>query len=263
MKNLMKIAAVLLVLAGSFSCRENNDMATGTIMDGNNDSVNVVTRSAEGWDYPLKPGTDAWYALPTEQARIAAVQIPDDVLADISTADLLRLVITFPMLSYVSAFDSPQQGFQVMLSRFNVFPAFLARQDIGKNLVEAYQDANMTGFKTLPYPNTAWTVKMKYIELLLAQDEVIQSLTASEKLALAIEANLKYKEKKASTAFASMSGIQPSARILVKILASENNPALQQSENKHWMDVLAQTGVARSFALMEEIVQISDNIINQ
>jgi hypothetical protein len=35
------------------------------------------------WDYPVKPGTEVWNLLKTEQERIDAVQVPVDILENL------------------------------------------------------------------------------------------------------------------------------------------------------------------------------------
>ena len=58
------------------------------------------------WDYPMKPGMEEWNQLKTEEERIAAVQIPEDVLAKLSPAEVVRLCMPFPLFGYYTAFNN-------------------------------------------------------------------------------------------------------------------------------------------------------------
>ena len=84
------------------------------------------------WNYPLKPGMLEWNQLKTEKERIAALQVPEDVLAKLTPDELVGQCITFPLFGDFKAFNTPQIGFYVMLNRFNIFGHFLYRSDTGK-----------------------------------------------------------------------------------------------------------------------------------
>jgi hypothetical protein len=53
----------------------------------------------DAYEFPIKPGTEEWKQLEPATIRIAALQIPDAVLASISTEGLLETCLHFPYLS--------------------------------------------------------------------------------------------------------------------------------------------------------------------
>ena len=166
---------------------------------------NVQTASEEkmNWEYPLKPGMDEWNQLKTEEERIAILQVPEEVIAHLTPENAVSLCITFPSFGHFTAWDTPQAGFEVMLSRYNILRHILSRKDIGGSLIAAYKDASLSGFKSLPYSNEYWSLKLFYLELLLSQKVILQSLTPVQKLELMAEAKAKYFEKFNNENFAS------------------------------------------------------------
>ena len=185
-------------------------------------SQKPLTRSGEqGWDYPVKPGMAEWNSLVTEAERIEVLQVPESVLATLPPDEAVRLCITLPAFIMFTAWNTPQDGFNVMLERYNILRHLLSREDVGSSLIEAYKDASMTGFKTLPYSNELAPLRLLYFELLLSQKEILQSLTPEEKLELMMEARTKFVEKISNEAFKSIPELLFSARIMANILDME------------------------------------------
>jgi len=152
-------------------------------------------------------------------------------------------------------------GFSIMLSKFNIFRHVLSRKDIGKSLIAVYKDANMSGFRNLPYSNYYWTIKLDYIELVLSQKEILSSLTLAEKVELLSEAKKKFSEKIANESFSSLHGIQFSIRIMVNILNMEKYLD-SNLLNDQTIITLIQTGLLSDTSLINEIIRITDDYIN-
>ena len=225
--------------------------------------VNVL-RSGILWDYPLRPGMEEWKLLETEQERIDALQVPEDILSKLSSDDIVRLCITFPSFGHFTAFNTPQDGFSIMLSRYNIFGYLLSQKDIGKSLIEAYKDADLSGFKKFPYSNEFWPIKLYYIELLLAQKEILQILSLEEKLELVSEAKTKFSKKIDNEVFSSLPGIYFSIRIIANILEVEEYPEFLASSKRDATTQLIQTGWCfNDVPPIEEIIKIADNYINR
>ena len=214
------------------------------------------------WDYPVKPGSEEWYQLKTEKERISAVQVPEDILAKLTSEELVDLCIKFPLFGYYTAFNTPQDGFLIMVARYNIFGHLLSRKDAGKSLITAYRDAGMSGFRTLPYSNEFWTIKLDYLELILAQRVIMQSLTSEEKVELLSEARKKFSEKIVDEGFSSLPGTQSSVRIMAGILDIEEYQELLFSSNRQIITQFIQTGMLGDVSLFDKIVKMADNYIN-
>jgi len=121
----------------------------------------------------------------------------------------------------------------------------------------------MTGFKTLPYSNEFWSLKLLYLELLLSQKEILQSLTPEEKLGLMKEAGSKYFEKINNENFSSLPEMLFSLRIMVSILDVEKYPELMAFPNKETITGFINSGWVSDKELpIGEIGKMIDNYIN-
>ena len=52
-------------------------------------SIFISTFQVFAWDFPIKPGTEEWKKLKTRQAKVTALQIPEEVLPKLSTFQLV------------------------------------------------------------------------------------------------------------------------------------------------------------------------------
>jgi hypothetical protein len=215
------------------------------------------------WDYPIKSGMEEWNRLKTESERIAVLQIPEDILATLSPDDAVRLCITLPAFFIFTAFNTPQEGFSVMLERYNILKHILTRKDVGSGLIAAYKDADLLGFKTLPYSDDFWSLKLFYLELLLSQKEFLQNLKPEEKLELISEARLKFMEKISNENFANLPELLFSFKIMATILDVEKNEEYMASPNKEAITRFIDTGwLFDDIPPFDEIFRITENYIN-
>jgi len=119
----------------------------------------------------------------------------------------------------------------------------------------------MTGFKKLPYSNDFWTIKLGYIELLLTQPKVLNSLTSEEKDNLLLEARKKCSEKLLHDDYSNY-GVHFPVRIMASILDMEDYPELITSSNRLSAKKFIENGIYDDVSLFDEIINITDNYIN-
>ncbi len=157
-----------------------------------------VTAIEEGvYRYPVTPGTDAWFALGSTQARVKALQIPGETLANMSTQTLAQACLDYPFLGEVwFAGKSPQEALDILADSFNGFGELFNRQDAGAELVKIYKQL------APGKPGDHWTLQQKgkyslrlgCVELLLAQPPVLEHLRADRSLLQNAAACLKTKK---------------------------------------------------------------------
>ena len=214
------------------------------------------------WDYPVKPGMAEWNQLKTEEERIAVLQVPESVLATLSPDEIVGLSITLPSFGHFVYWNTPQESFSVMLSRYNILRYLLSQNNVGGSLIAAYKDTNLSGFKTLPYSNEFWSLKLYYIELLLSQKEFLQFLTPEAKLELISEAKSKFEEKITNEASASLPGLLFSVRIMATILDVEKYPEFTGSANEATIRFIETGWFFDGIPQIDEIYRIADDYIN-
>ena len=149
---------------------------------------------SDAYDYPVKPGTDAWKALGSHADMLNACQIPETTLNGMSTAGLVETVLNYPLFGDAWAWNYPQEGFDAVSSGFNGIPALFDRKDAGMVLLAKYKTLDPIAV------NSDWTdlqkgqyeYKILDAEMLLAQTPVIAGLSTQDCHNLVREAILKY-----------------------------------------------------------------------
>jgi len=90
------------------------------------------------WDYPVKPRTEEWKTLESNKAKVEVCQVPEQILRDISTNDLMILCLQYPLLYDVFAFNSINDGLTKLFADFNGIRAFSKMENATNNLREQY-----------------------------------------------------------------------------------------------------------------------------
>ena len=132
--------------------------------------------------FPIQPGTDEWYALEMEE-RWNAIQLPDEVLSNISTACLLELCLVHPFLMEIG-YSCNQQSFDRFVSRSNAFRELLKRRAlpdvlIQKSLKFSEVLRNLPSLTSLSLLDQGrFSFNNYYLGVLVAQDVVIDNLNA-------------------------------------------------------------------------------------
>ena len=128
------------------------------------------------------PEKKEWKNLDTPQKRKKALQIPANVLSQISTEELLDVCFDYPYLLDFLFYDSYQQGLEALARQFNGFKELLGRKDIAapltkkcKTLANSIQ-ATEKGTKESGMLSYKW----KVFHLLAAQKDVKKQFNASQ-----------------------------------------------------------------------------------
>lgn len=92
------------------------------------------------FDYPVQPGDPEWSNFNTHDEMLEACTIPNEILNSISTKDLVKLVLDYPLLNDYNAFSTEQQGLEVLIRNFNGLQELLDRKDGITELINAYKN---------------------------------------------------------------------------------------------------------------------------
>jgi len=90
------------------------------------------------WDFPIKPGTEEWGKLESNKAKVEVCQVPEAVLQNIPTGDLMTVCLQYPLLLDVFAFNNTNDGLEKLFSDFNGIRVFSKRENAIDNLREQY-----------------------------------------------------------------------------------------------------------------------------
>jgi hypothetical protein len=143
----------------------------------------------DAYDFPIKGGTPAWAAFQTHDEMVAACQVPEPILRDMSTVGLIETCLNYPLIGDMGAYNSWQQGFDRVTARFNGLQELLRRPDVGTKLLAHYRQMEPADIRrestSLQKGKVAMT--FQYVETLLAQEPVLSSMTAAERRDLLVE----------------------------------------------------------------------------
>ena len=152
-----------------------------------------ASEAGDAYEYPLDPVEDAavWASYSTSDL-MELLKVPESVLEPMSTSGLLETVLTFPFMPHYSAFDFPQDGIDSVRQSSNALDEFVQRPDAGSALLDLYVRADLAQIAlTEEYPIT----QVRFIELLLAQPPILDSLGAEGRAALVQEIMNKWSAK--------------------------------------------------------------------
>lgn len=172
------------------------------------------------YDFPVRPGSEAWNAAKSHQEMVEITQIPGEVLGSMSTRDLVRTVLDYPLLAEILAFDSPQRGFDVVASRFNGLQELLSRPDVGTELLTQYRSRDAAGIPT------KWVLERQgrhsfeifYLELLLAQEPVLERFDDPQLREVLVASWIKTRQKAERYDVFGPIGLERTAVLIARIL---------------------------------------------
>ena len=158
----------LLVLVCSCSDEVLNQANYETSVNGFNPSFSFDSIASNG----------SWRSYSIQQ-KFDACQIPDSIISNLSTEQLVELCASHPLNPLCYAYNNPMQGALIIMHNFNGFEELQSRSDAAEKLINFYENVNFTTVSNEPYPITIECNKKLYrasniafIEFMLASDEI-------------------------------------------------------------------------------------------
>ena len=215
------------------------------------------------WNYPIKPGTEEWKKLKNNKQKVDACQIPDDVLVQMKTEDLIEACLNYPLLRDIMAFNFLQGGINKLKENFEGFNELLKRKNASKLLFIEYKNIKPNGF------DKNWTLIQKgdyafnimAIEILLSQKELLSTLSKSEKKELVQELLKKLKEKNDPEVYGRLSQMTIGLCI-VRILEQEGSFVnIPTSITQDDLKLFSEKANLQSTQLLPSIINMAKNYI--
>jgi hypothetical protein len=116
-------------------------------------------------------------------------QIPEAILKNMSTDDLIETCLSYPLYGDIFAFDEFQVGFESVTSGFNGLQELLRRKDAGVKLIEKYRQMDPCAIDESWSLDDKGEYAAKYysIEILLAQNDIVINLSKEQEKLLILE----------------------------------------------------------------------------
>jgi hypothetical protein len=126
------------------------------------------------WDYPIKPGTEQWKAFQTHDEMLKACQIPEDIINNLKTKDLIETIFNYPLLAEVVTYNSLQKGMDKVTYNFNGFKTLFERKDALQELLYKYETMNPNSVSTFreSHKKGEYMYKMRFLELIVSQNNL-------------------------------------------------------------------------------------------
>lgn len=229
----------LAALSGCFLMLLLSVSAWSTRADAIRTNVNWYPNSynRDAYKFPVKSGTDEWKALGSRDERVASLQIPQRKLTTMSTEGLVKTSLENPFFIDLILFNTFQQGMDAVIEDFNGIQELFNRKDAGATLVNLY--ASMDPEKT----DTYTPFDFLNIEMLLAQEEILQTLTDKERAYLLQLCAEKATAKQKRTDVYSAVQYQTISLIAGRILVEESNEFREVANKNESVQTFLETGM--------------------
>ncbi len=153
---------------------------------------NDWVKSDGSYGFPESLRHEKGYLIGTQDQIQAATQIPDNILKTISTEELISLILEYPLLPHLHAYQTVEEGYQAIKPNFNGFSELLSREDAFSKLIEVYDNYAIPSEKIMDWDSLSQDnfvdefnriIRDKdYIPLVLADGAVYTSIDILEML---------------------------------------------------------------------------------
>jgi hypothetical protein len=132
--------------------------------------------------YPVQPGTPEWSKLTSLDEKIAACQVPEDILKRLTTKALVDTIMTYPLMGNDVFYIDPQSGLEENFAHANCVQELYTRQDAATELLTKYQwMLPVTIDELWSYSiKMQYTLNLKIIETLWDQNLIIDKVTQEQ-----------------------------------------------------------------------------------
>lgn len=178
-----QLQTLILLLATLFtiSCQRGlNKSVESTEMKNN-----ISPAKTLAWDYPVKPGTPQWKALNSNEEKVNACQIPDNILSQLSTKDLLDICLAYPLINDIYAFNNVETGLTKFIKDFNGIRELAKRPDVLNKFMDEYKkrttDVNaLNEANYSEYAKGEFIVGLSTMEIISTRKEVLKNADPNE-----------------------------------------------------------------------------------
>lgn len=141
------------------------------------------SKTTDAYIFSIQPQTEKWNSFKTIEERIAALQIPADILSEISTEGLLETCLYYPYLLNMFCYDNYQLGLEGITNEFNGFRELFTRNNLTDVLLGKYQ-MMLEDIKNIHLLGLAEQGMFSYryfvVEFMLSQDIVFNNMIGEQ-----------------------------------------------------------------------------------
>lgn len=211
--------------------------------------ANLLAQEIEvPYKFPVVPGTEEWEQLTSSRQMDEVCIIPNDILDRLSTEALLVTCLHYPRLIDVFLMDNLQSGFDFYSNHFDGLKELIERLDLSSILLHTYLELNLEDAQIKKYEFNLNLFHLAFLELMIAQDNIISQFNENEKVMLLKDAIRKLGVRKANNE--DLYWQKTTALIISRILQSQKR--MPTEVNAYGMDI---------FQVFNSYVVLSDSTV--
>lgn len=214
---------------------------------------------------------DQVYIYPIEAAkgksfeeRIEMFKIPEQTLHCLSTDALIKSCISYPEMSLMWAMSDLQGGFDKVYAMCNGFGELFGRGDKFQNLIYLYKqlDFNRDWKSYTDLENGTYMDNIVRHELIIAQYEILNDLTTSEKIELVQLALDNQKKKYSLKQYWGTVGMETTCAILSRIMYLDKyQPLIKEYNNNELMSIHVSVIKLLGWDIVNEVMSLSEDYL--
>ena len=155
-------------------------------------------QTTDGYKYPLTPADTDWAELSYHE-QLEACNMPEDMLADCSTEELADLVLDYPFLVDILAYENSDFAIAHLIDTSNICKEFFSRGNAVDVLLEKYDELHVDYTGLLNTSNSTSSADCGYFSELFLQTyfaSIIDSLSDQQLNKLSYIVNEKHEAKR-------------------------------------------------------------------
>lgn len=202
-----------------------------------------------------------WSQFDTYQQRIDACQVPDTLLATISTAELVIICMEYPLLMDAYAHNTLTEGVNNIISNFNGFTELLKRKD---NCVCVYDYLTENSLKPSDFNTfdeiTIGNKTLRYAlgEMLLSLENILKNADNVLKQNIAAFSFETLESKEMQSTYCGLISKSTSAFLCANALSLKTARSASQPLN-----ILLSTGSVQTDAQLQEVKELCRSLIQK
>ena len=213
-----------------------------------------------GYEFPIKPGTDEWHALSLEQ-RLTALQIPANILSEMSTKELIEACLNYPYLFTIYASNNINIQLEKVINSFNGFRELSNRNDSIALLFEEYKSLNQEKIEA-NWSNSRkglYTIRESYFGFLIVRclEMSDNSICKEIRLRMMQEMVTRYYKYKEWDSYSIINAMSAAYLVSYLLIQEGDENFIMETENTD-ISMFLYTGYAPSFMVTEKIIKTAE-----
>jgi hypothetical protein len=190
----MKYYFIFLILLSSCHKDDNNDPLPDPLPDLTTDEIAKIDSLTGAYIFPVERSELKLFEMGWDRYYDTCV-VPKNILKHLTDDGLIVTCLNYPPYFNIFYFDYYQEGFNRILSECNIFNEIYIRKGIVTKLISKYESLEVDSIKSIYYTDKK-PFTIRYLEILLAQNQIIGKMSGAEKKQLIAEVLSKYEYRK-------------------------------------------------------------------